>query len=624
MKALKASAITLGAIAFVALVLAFVGIPVGFLLGAIKVDVETATGYQLEVSGGATLRLLPSASIVAHDVKLADARHNGPAAGISAQTLRVAAPLQSFFGNRPVISEAVLTHPVIRTPLLRRRTAAASPAPATSPSSPSTTRAVTIEHFAIHDGTLEFINARNEVESKLGGIELIGALSAADQIDVIASARAGEQNLTLKVKGSAPRGGFDGRPLPLAFTFEAPGLLQAPLNGSAEVRAAGSLIKVNSISGAIGPSNFSGFASIDATSKPMVTVDLDFQSIDIGAIRPAGAGSADAGAGGGIDRPWSDAPLSLDSLNFFDADVRISAAALNVATFHFAPISVSATIDNGVVRAAFPSVGLYGGQASGGVAADVSGSNQLFALRFNVDGVRALPMLTDVANFTALDGRMQARIDLHAQGGSERAIMSSLDGTLDLQFQDGEIRSVNIAQMIRNVTASILSGWQAGQSEKTDFTQLAALFQISKGQATTNNLQLAGPLVRVTGTGTADIGAKTLQFRLDPKLVMSLEGQGSTANPVGLGVPVMVQGPWGSPKIYPEVAGMLDNPDQAFAKLRELGQGLFGGNTSGGGAATGQAGSGNILQGIGDMLKNLGNGRGDGQTPATRPAPPAR
>ena len=83
---------------------------------------------------------------------------------------------------------------------------------------------------------------------------------------------------------------------------------------------------------------------------------------------------------------------------------------------------------------------------------------------------------------------------------------------------------------------------------------------------------------------------------------MSLEGQGSTANPVGLGVPVMVQGTWGAPKIYPEVAGMLDNPDAAFAKLRELGQGLFG-NAAGGG----QAGSGNIIQGIGDMLKNLGN-----------------
>lgn len=615
MKALKVAAVALGTIVIVAIALAFVGVPVGLLLGAVKTDVEAATGYELKIAGSATFRLLPSPSVVAHDVSLLDMRSGGPQTGVKAESIRIAASLQSLFGDRPVITEAVLTKPVFRAPLLRQRTAPIlSPQPSAARSSPP--RKVTVEHFAVHDGTVEFVNTRGDVESKLGGLELLGALSADDQFNVIASARAGEQNMTLKVKGEAPRGGFDGRPLPLTFTFEAPGLLQAPLNGTTELRVAGSQIKVNSISGAIGASKFSGFASIDADNKPLVKVDLDFQSIDLGAVRPVGAGPAQGSAPGSIDQPWSSAPIDLNGLNFFDAEVQISAAALNVETFHFAPISVNATINNGVVRAAFPSVGLYNGQASGGIAADVSGAEQLFAVRFDITGVRALPMLTDVANFSSLDGSMQAKIDLHAQGATQRAIMSSLDGTLDLAFQNGEIRSVNIAQMIRNVTASILSGWQAGQqSEKTDFTQLSALFRLSKGQATTDNLALTGPLVRVTGAGTADIGAKTLAFRLDPKLVMSLEGQGSTANPVGLGVPVMVQGTWGAPKIYPEVAGMLDNPDAAFAKLRELGQGLFGNS-----AAGGQAGSGNIIQGIGDMLKNLGN-KPASQTPQSQPAP---
>jgi AsmA protein len=618
MKALKISAIIFGAIIVLGLALAFIGIPVGFLLGPMAGKIEAATGYRVEVSGGATLRLLPSASIIARGVRLTDARHTDQASGLSADSVRVALPLHSFLSERPVITEAVLTRPVLRAPLLRQRVAAATPATPPPPAQPETPRAVTIENFAVHGGAIEFVNTKNAVESRLDGLEVIGALSADDQLNVIASARAGEQNLMLKLKGSTPRGGFDGRPLPLAFTFEAPGLLQAPLTGSAEVRAAGSTIRINNIGGTIGPNKFSGFASVDTAGKPMVTVDLDFQSIDIGAPRPVGTGSAAQGAAaGGIDQPWSDAPIDLNGLNFVDADVRISAAALNVETFHFAPISTSITINNGVVRAAFPSVGLYGGRASGGVAADVSGAEQLFALRFDIDDVRALPMLTDIANFSTLDGVMQARIDLHAQGQSQRAIMSSLDGSVDLLLRNGEIRSVNIAQMIRNVTASILSGWQEGQSEKTDFTQLSASFQMIRGQAKTDNLALVGPLVRVTGSGTADIGAKTLQFRLDPKLVMTLEGQGgSTANPVGLGVPVMVQGPWGAPKIYPEVSGMLDNPDEAFAKLHALGQGLFGSDT-----ANGQAGSGNIMQGIGNILKNLGSGSGNSQAPASQPAP---
>ena len=80
----------------------------------------------------------------------------------------------------------------------------------------------------------------------------------------------------------------------------------------------------------------------------------------------------------------------------------------------------------------------------------------------------------------------------------------------------------------------------------------------------------------MTGTGTVDLAAKTLAFRVEPKLVMSIEGQGSAANPVGLGIPVVIEGPWAEPRIYPEMAGMLDNPDAAYAKLKEMGKGLFG------------------------------------------------
>ena len=80
----------------------------------------------------------------------------------------------------------------------------------------------------------------------------------------------------------------------------------------------------------------------------------------------------------------------------------------------------------------------------------------------------------------------------------------------------------------------------------------------------------------MTGAGTIDLGAKTLAFRVEPKLVMTTEGQGRAADPVGLGIPVVIDGPWAEPRIYPDMAGILDNPDAAYAKLKEMGKGLFG------------------------------------------------
>ena len=40
----------------------------------------------------------------------------------------------------------------------------------------------------------------------------------------------------------------------------------------------------------------------------------------------------------------------------------------------------------------------------------------------------------------------------------------------------------------------------------------------------------------------------------------------------------MIEGPWGAPRIYPDMQGILDNPDAAYAKLKEMGKGLFGPN----------------------------------------------
>jgi len=100
---------------------------------------------------------------------------------------------------------------------------------------------------------------------------------------------------------------------------------------------------------------------------------------------------------------------------------------------------------------------------------------------------------------------------------------------------------------------------------------------------------------------------------------------------------VMIQGSWSQPRIYPDMAGMLDNPDAAYAKLREMGKGLFGpdganlgniggllgsltGNppaNNGGGGNHNNSGNGsngplggNIAGTIGSLMKSFGGSRG--------------
>jgi AsmA protein len=288
---------------------------------------------------------------------------------------------------------------------------------------------------------------------------------------------------------------------------------------------------------------------------------------------------------------------------------------LAVSTIRMAPVFIEASLRDGVMNIMLADTGLYGGKAAGAIVVDVSKPELRHTMQINLAGVRAMPLLAAFADFRALDGVMQAKFDLHALGASARAIAETVGGTVDVTFKDGELRSLNIAQMLRSLTQTKIKGWSENKSEKTDLTELSANFRIDAGRATTDNLKIAGPLVRVAGAGSADLAAKTLSFKLDTKLVMSLQGQGSTdADPVGFGVPVMVEGSWESPEIYPDISGILDNPDAAYGKLRELGGGLLGGDGKSGGNA--------LMQGLGNLLGGGEQKPGAPQTGDGKPATP--
>jgi AsmA protein len=209
--------------------------------------------------------------------------------------------------------------------------------------------------------------------------------------------------------------------------------------------------------------------------------------------------------------------------------------------------------------------------------------------------------------------------------------MSNISGTVFANFQDGAIQGLNVAQIIRTLTSTPLSGWQESHGQATDLSQLSASFRVEKGQATTTDLNLVGPLVRMTGAGTIDFPNKTLAFRVEPKIVMTTQGQGRAADSVGLAVPVMIEGPWTEPRINLDIAGMPDNPDQAYAKLKEIGKGLLGpgglggsGDGSSGGAGLSDVLGGRLGETLGKLLQQgLGQGASqDGdQGGRTAPAP---
>jgi AsmA protein len=623
MKALKIAGAVIAAIVVIAALLLIVGVPSGFLTATIQDRVERETGYRLTIAGSTKIGIWLALNLTINDVTLEAPKTSDAGSRLTVGSIEANITLGSLWSGRPEITELVISRPAVSVPLRRERQAAAK-ATSSRPDASSDTadsNAPKIARVTIADGTVTFFNVHDRVESRIESINARAVFGTDRRVSISGNARAGTHPLSYDVKASVPNPPLERQNIPVELSFEAPGLLRAPLTSRAEVRLNGTVVMINGLSGTLGDGAFDGWASVDLASKPLVKLDLDFRRLDVATAQAAPQAAAQA---------WSNDAIDLNGLNYVDAQVRLSAAELNIGNAHFAPVALEASLASGALEGVISNLGAYGGQANGTIDIDVSRDTPVYAFRSDLTGVRALPLLRSAADFDKLDGKLQARIDVRSTGQSQRAIMSNLNGSVLANFQDGAIRGLNVAQMIRSLTSGTLSGWQESREQSTDLSQLSASFRIEKGQATTSDLNLVGPLVKMTGAGTIDLGTQTLALRVEPKLVMTTEGQGRATDPVGFGIPVVIDGPWTAPRIYPEMAGILDNPDAAYAKLREFGNGLFApggpgsssGNPSGGGQPDtlgGQLGEtlGNLIQ------QGLNAGRSRDAPPPSSPNDPS-
>jgi len=603
MKPLKIAGAAIAAIIVVAGLVLIVGIPSSFLTSTIQARVERETGYRLTIAGSTKIGLWPSLNVTLDDVTLQDPKDSDSSDQLTVGSIEANIKLASLWSGAPEVTELVIDRPVLTVPLLRERTVPRNSPPrgmVTSTEAEAKQKTVSIARVTVTDGAIVFSSLRDRVTNRIDGINAKATVGDDRNIRATGNARAGEHPLKFVIKVTPPAPPLERQTIPVDLMVEAPDLLKNPLSAKAEIRLNGTMVMINGLTGALGDAAFNGWASVDLASKPLVKLDLDFQRFDV-AMSKANAGSA--------PQPWSNVPIDLSGLNYVDLQAKISAAEINIGDTHIAPVAIDATLASGVLKCRLANLGAYGGQANADLIVDASPAVPAYALRSDLAGVRALPLLQSAADFDRLDGKLQAKLSLQSSGASQRAIMSNLDGTVFAVFQDGAIRGVNVAQMIRSLTSGTLSGWQQSNDQTTDLSQFSASFRIEKGKATSTDLNLVGPLVRVTGSGTIDLGEKSLALRTEPKLVMTTQGQGRTSDPVGLGIPVVIDGPWASPRIYPDMAGILDNPDAAYAKLKDMGKGLFGPNGALGGLGGNLLG-GNAAAGTAKVDNQTGNAAG--------------
>ena len=544
-----------------------------------------ATGRQMVISGGVHPTLWPELGIRTGAVQIANAPWSKAGPMLAAEGLTVGVDPVALLSGTVKVARVDLIAPKI---VLERSKdghgnweiggsapTSGAPAPAGGGSLP----AVTIDRASITGGsvtwvddaagtrqTVDGIDASLTLPDPAGPLDLTAAAKVngqpvsltlhLDKLAAVAAGQAAPVVLTLGAGGStigftgtadpgtlAVQGALDADlgDLPALFAavgmaapalppglgakrIAAKGVLTAGAEGRATLDRATLTLDGNSLTGKVSVTT--------AGARPKLTAILSAGKLDLKALAGGGAG----GSAGTSAAGWSKAPIDASPLSPADAEVTLGAAGLDLGTVVLGQTDVALHLVAGKASVGLKQVSAYQGSITGQIVVD--GSKGLaVAADLTVTNVALQPILTDFAGYKRLHGTGTAKFSLQAAGGSVDALMNALAGSGSISFGQGELDGFDLAGMLTHLDPNYM-----GAGAKTIFDSITASYTVKAGVLSNSDLAFKSPLLDASGTGTVDVGGRTLDYTVTPVALQGVAG----AN--GVSVPLKISGGWDAPK----------------------------------------------------------------------------
>ncbi len=325
----------------------------------------------------------------------------------------------------------------------------------------------------------------------------------------------------------------------------------APVNFSGHLSDPDKGYRLDRLQLSVGKSYISGLVAIFTTRQPtllraQVTAD-QIDLVDFGFPAP-GAAAADPAAGNSGGRLFSDAPWPLGLLTAMDADIALTVNQVKRGQPILSNGKLGLTLEQGVLTIKT----LKAVVDSGNI--DVTGTLQAgdkpsLNLNMAAQHVASETLLAAAGVSDVLStGGVDVNVSVAGPARSTHDLMAGLSGEARFATGSGALRNSFARFLLADLTKLISFG---GNDDLTRVSCLAGRFDIADGKAKTNGVVLDTPGAAVVGTGVIDLGAETINMRVDSK--------SKDVSLAALAVPMRVTGPLRQPQVAPDTLGAIGN-----------------------------------------------------------------
>lgn len=295
-----------------------------------------------------------------------------------------------------------------------------------------------------------------------------------------------------------------------------------------------------------------GEARVNHFAKPAIGFNFDIDSIDVDRyLPPPSKETPKAKPEAASGKPADQELIPVKTLRELNVDgvIRIGKLIVNRIKAEGTEVRVKAkggkvTVEQKISR-------FYNGSVDVDVLVDARGKTPKLHIVKHVRKIQAGPLVKDLAGQDRFDGFGSVNADLTAAGQTVDAIKRSLDGKLDLRFENGAIKGFNIARMIREAKAKLKGQTLPPSTEpnQTDFSELKATAVIRKGVLDNQDFLAKSPFLRIAGKGTVNLVKESLDYTVKPVIVGTATGQGGKdlEELKGIPIPIHLTGSWLKP-----------------------------------------------------------------------------
>jgi len=348
---------------------------------------------------------------------------------------------------------------------------------------------------------------------------------------------------------------------------------------STGIFGSGGSLELRDLAVKLDDTTLAGSASVQDLAAPAIGFDLEVDRIDLDRYLPPppasdaeprpGAPQTGGGEAGGQGAPSGEG-LPVDLLRSLKLKGKVRIGELKVSGLRAADAQLEVNADGGLLSLEPFVLKLYQGSSQGAANLDVRGEQPRFAANNRLDEVQVEPLLQDLLGEAMIRGTGTVVADVRGVGLEPDAIKRTLNGKVNLQFRNGAVVGINVAQVIRQAKAK-LSGDPAPPDapNETDFAELTGTADINDGVVSNKDLAMKSPLLRVTGEGTVSLPAEQLDYLIKASIVDTSKGQGGKELEElrGVTIPVRVTGSFAEPKISPDLQAVLE--DRAKQELQK-------------------------------------------------------